>query len=56
MSERGFLQFFYEMYIIIAPKLKTKVGTIDVGPLHRHFFDACALQHGDVRATVAGVR
>ena len=40
----------YEIYI--APK----VGTIVVGLLHRQFFYACALQHGNVHAVVAVVR
>ena len=44
------ITILYEVYI--APK----VGTIVVGLLHRQFFDACALQHGNAHADVAGVR
>ena len=44
------MNIIYKMYI--APK----VGTIVVGLLHRQFFDACALQHGNAQAVVACVR
>ena len=46
----GSITILYEVYI--APK----VGTTVVGLLHRHLFDACALQHGNAHAVVAGVR
>ena len=36
--------------------IASEVGTIVVGLLHRQFFDACALQHGNVHAIVSGVR
>jgi len=36
--------------LYIAPK----VGTLVVRLLHRLFFDACALQHGNAHAVVAG--
>jgi len=51
-SSQGLLLAYKKYEVYIAPK----VATIVVGLLHRQFFYACALQHGNVHAISAGVR